>query len=143
MKKILVVEDHNDTRALMALVLGQLGYDIAEAVTGLEAIDKARAVHPDLIFMDLGLPGITGDEAIARLKADPSTREIPVIVNTAFHQSSVFVERAIAVGAAEILHKPVCFTGLREIVERHLLASEKPLEIHDNAQPFDPPNLIL
>ncbi len=96
-KKILVVEDHNDTRALMALVLGQLGYDIAEAATGLDAIDQARAVHPDLIFMDLGLPGITGDEAIARLKADPSTREIPVIVNTAFHKSSVFVERAIAV----------------------------------------------
>ena len=67
-KKILVVEDHNDTRALMALVLGQLGYDIAEAATGLDAIDQARALHPDLIFMDLGLPGITGDEAIARLR---------------------------------------------------------------------------
>ena len=93
----------------MALVLGQLGYDIAEAATGLDAIDQARAVHPDLIFMDLGLPGITGDEAIARLKADPSTREIPVIVNTAFHKSSVFVERAIAFGAVEILHKPSIF----------------------------------
>ena len=142
-KKILIVEDHNDTRALMALVLGHLGYEIAEAVTGLEAIDQARMVHPDLIFMDLGLPGITGDEAIARLKADPSTREIPVIVNTAFHKSSVFVERAIAFGAAEILHKPLCFTGLREIVERHLLSSEKPVEIHDNSQPFERHNIVL
>jgi CheY-like chemotaxis protein len=142
-KKILVVEDHNDTRALMALVLGQLGYDIAEAATGLDAIDQARAVHPDLIFMDLGLPGITGDEAIARLKADPSTREIPVIVNTAFHKSSVFVERAIAFGAVEILHKPLSFTALRGIVERHLLSSGKSLEIHDNSQPFELPNLVL
>jgi CheY-like chemotaxis protein len=141
-KKILIVEDHNDTRALMALVLGQLGYDVAEAVTGLEALDQARAAHPDLIFMDLGLPGITGDEATARLKADPSTRDIPIIVNTAFHKTSAFVERAIAVGAAEILHKPICFTALREIVERHL-SSVKPLEIHDNTQPFDLPNLVL
>ena len=142
-KRILIVEDHNDTRALMALVLGQLGYDIAEAVTGLEAVDQAHAAHPDLIFMDLGLPGITGDEAIARLKADPSTRQIPVIVNTAFQKSSPFVERAIAVGAAEILHKPLCFTALREIIERHLLSSEKPLEVHGNAQPFDHPNSLL
>jgi len=125
----------------MALVLGQLGYEIAEAVTGLEAIDQARVVHPDLIFMDLGLPGITGDEAIARLKADPSTKDIPVIVNTAFHKSSAFVKRAIAVGAVEILHKPLSFSALQQVVERHLL-SKSPLEIHDNLEPYNLPESL-
>ena len=135
-QKILVVEDHDDTRALMVLVLRQLGYDIAEAITGLEAVDQARAAHPDLIFMDLGLPGITGDEATARLKADAATRDIPVIINTAFHGSSAFVERAVAVGAVEILHKPLCFKALREIVQRYL-TTENPLENHVKPKPYN------
>ena len=57
-----------------------------KAATGLEALDQAHAVHPDLILMDLALPKMPGYEATARLKADPSTRDIPVIVNTAFHK---------------------------------------------------------
>ena len=115
----------------MVLILGRLGYDVAEAVTGLEAIDQARAVHPDLIFMDLNLPGITGDEAIARLKADPSTKDIPVIVNTAFDIGSAMAKRAMAEGAAEILYKPMSFTRLQEIVQRYL-----PSEIEGNPQPL-------
>ena len=58
---------------------------MVEAETGLAAIGRANATHPDLITMDLGLPDMTGDEAIARLKADPSTTHIPVIVITAYY----------------------------------------------------------
>ena len=60
-KRILVVEDNPDSRHLLALVLGRSGYDIAEAANGLDALAQVRAIHPDLIFMDLGLPGMTGD----------------------------------------------------------------------------------
>lgn len=119
-KRILVVEDNPDSRNLLALVLGRSGYDIAEAATGLDAIEQAHATLPDLIFMDLGLPGITGDEATARLKADESTRHIPIVVNTAFHRGSIQVERAIAAGAAQILHKPTPLKVFQEVAHRYL-----------------------
>jgi CheY-like chemotaxis protein len=118
-KKILIVEDNSEVRELMVLVLRRAGYDVAEAATGLAAIDQTRATRPDLVIMDLGLPGITGDEATARLKADPSTRDIPVIVNTAFPKGAPPVERAIAVGAAEILYKPTSLKTLQEVVRRY------------------------
>jgi two-component system, cell cycle response regulator DivK len=119
-KRILVVEDDRDSRNMLALVLGRAGYEIAEAATGLDAIEQAHAKRPDLIFMDLGLPGITGDVATARLKADESTRHIPVVVNTAFSPGSVQVERAIAAGASEILHKPTPLKALQEVARRYL-----------------------
>ncbi len=82
--KILIVEDDFDCRELFKFYFRQSGYETIEAATGLEAISLARVIHPDLILMDLGIPSMTGDEATARLKADPSTRDIPVIVTTAF-----------------------------------------------------------
>ena len=118
-QKILIVEDNADGRELLALYIRRLGYEVFEAATGLEALDQAHAVHPDLILMDLALPKMPGYEATARLKADPSTRNIPVIVNTAFHKGP-FVESAIAAGAAEILHKPVSLKALEEVVRRYL-----------------------
>ena len=119
-KRILIVEDNADSRELLVLLLRRLGYEVAEAATGLAAIEQTRATRPDLIIMDLGLPGITGDEATARLKADPSTRDIPVIVNTAFNKEAALVERAIAVGAAEILYKPTNLKVLLDVVHRYL-----------------------
>src|SRR6266542_5824877 len=119
-KKILIVEDNSEVRELMVLVLRRAGYDVAEAATGPAAIEQTRATRPDLVIMDLGLPGITGDEATARLKADPSTRDIPVIVNTAFPKGAPPVERALAAGAAEILYKPTNLKTLLEMVHRYL-----------------------
>ena len=118
-QKILIVEDNADGRELFALYIRRLGYEVFEATNGLEALDQAHAVHPDLILMDLALPKMPGCEATARLKADPSTRDIPVIVNTAFHKGA-FVDSAIAAGAAEILHKPVSLKALEEVVRRYL-----------------------
>jgi CheY-like chemotaxis protein len=118
-KRILIVDDNSDYRQLLALFLTRSGYDVAEAMTGLAAVEQTRATRPDLIVMDLGLPGITGDEATALLKADPSTRDIPVIVNTAYHQGTSLVERAIA-GATAILHKPTNLKALQEIVRRFI-----------------------
>lgn len=136
-QKILIVEDNSDCRELIALVLRRSGYEIAEAATGLAAIEQAAATHPDLILMDLGLPGITGDEATARLKADPATKDIPVIVNTAFHKGTL-VDRAIAVGAAEILHKPISFEALREVVRRYLSSNDTP----DSARSSENPQFL-
>lgn len=123
-KTILIVEDSATLRYLMVHMLSRKGFDIVEAGTGFEAIDRARAILPDGILMDLGLPGMTGDEAIACLKADPLTRHIPIVVNTAYHEQSRAVQRAIAAGAAEIFYKPADMNSIEEVLHRLVAAQE-------------------
>ena len=117
--KILVVEDVADYREMIMLFLRRSGYRAVEAATGFEAVSQARVTRPDRIIMDLDMPAMTGDQAAARLKADPSTRHIPVIVTTAFSYGSL-VDRAITAGADEIIHKPFALKLLRAAMQRHL-----------------------
>ena len=117
--KILVVEDDADYREMIMVFLRRSGYDGVEAATGFEAVSQARVTRPDLIIMDLDMPAMTGDQATARLKADPSTRHIPVIVTTAFSYGSL-VDRAITAGADEIIHKPFQLKLLHAAMQRHL-----------------------
>jgi CheY-like chemotaxis protein len=117
--KILVVEDNSDYRELIRMFLQRSGYMIVEATTGCEGVHQAYSCRPDLILMDLGLPMMTGDEAIAQIKADPTTRDIPVLVITAFNKG-ILVERAVAAGAAEILHKPIDFKSLHSVMQQYL-----------------------
>ncbi|PYR96397.1 MAG: hypothetical protein DMG16_27940, partial [Acidobacteria bacterium] len=84
-KKILIVEDNNDCRELFVQLVNRLGYDTIEAVSGTGVINLASKLHPDLILMDLNLPEMGGGEATARLKANRSTKDISVIISTAFH----------------------------------------------------------
>ncbi len=70
-QQILFVEDNAACRELSGLYLRRLGYQLFEATTGLEALEQAHAVHPDLILMDLSLPEMRGDEVKARLKDEP------------------------------------------------------------------------
>lgn len=120
-KRLLLVDHDSESRNLLALILARSGYDIREAASGLDAIDQVRASRPDLIIiMSLDLPGMTGDETTARLKADPSTRHIPIIVNTGVHRGSLLVDRAITAGAAKILHKPTSLKVFDEVVRRYL-----------------------
>jgi CheY-like chemotaxis protein len=120
-KKILLVEDNNEVRELLALFMKRLGYKVVEAATGLEAIDRASTVQPDLIMMDLRLPAMNGAETTARLKANPSTRDIPLLVITASGAGMV-TQSALAAGAAEILHKPIDVTTLSNVLRRYLSA---------------------
>ena len=118
-KKILLVDDDSEIRRLLMLHLGQSSYDTFEAATGREAVEKARAIVPDLIVMDLTMHNGTGAEAIVSIKGDPSTRDIPVVVLTAL-VGGALVDRAVAAGAAEILHKPVRFEWLDLVLQRYL-----------------------
>ena len=118
-KKILIVEDNNDCRDLLATFINRSGYDAIEADSGKEAIGKAFEMHPDLILMDIYLPDIIGDKIIARLKANPATRDIPVIITTALLERTAR-NHALHAGAAEILEKPFSIPTMREVLDRHL-----------------------
>ena len=133
-RKILVVEDNDDCRYLLAVIIKRFGYDVVEAATGLAALDQASATHPDLILMDLGLPGVPGDEATALLKANPSTSHIPVLIHTAFHNGEQ-TNRALAAGAARILHKPVDATKLRALLQEYLPGDEGALVVAGAQEP--------
>lgn len=103
---VLVVDDYEDAREMYAESLLVLGYRVAEASNGMEAVEKARALGPDVILMDLSLPGIDGWEATRRLKADARTRHIPVVALTG-HASAHAAEQARAAGCDRLLIKPV------------------------------------
>jgi two-component system, cell cycle response regulator DivK len=141
-KKILVVEDNSDIRQLMVFFLEQMGYDVLEAATGFAAIERASATLPDLITMDLGLPDITGDRVTARLKADPSTKHIPVIAITAYYKESPLVESAVAAGACEVLCKPIALRSLDDALRRLLTAKPKEERLSSTKSNNDGPRLI-
>ena len=118
-RKILVVEDNEDCRELQALVIRRLGYVVIEADNGASAIEEALAKHPDLILMDLSMPTMDGDEATVQLKTQPITRDIPVIICTAYGPSPR-VNRALDAGAVEVLHKPFKFAELENLLRKHI-----------------------
>ncbi len=121
--KILIVEDHDDSREILAHMLRHLNYEPLEAATGEEAIEKALNESPDLIIMDLRLPGINGVEATRRLKQNPKTARIPIIAYTASEHQD-YKHKALAAGMAEFLMKPTPHRVFKQIIEKFL--STKP-----------------
>jgi len=83
-QRILVIEDHVDNREILRDLLTSVGYEVIEAMTGQEGVSAAATHHPDLILMDLHLPGVDGYEATRRIKAHPALTHIPVVAVTAY-----------------------------------------------------------
>ena len=115
-KRILVVEDVEDSRAILVLILQRYcGYETIEAVTGMEAIEKAIAERPDLIVMDLGLPDITGVDAAKTLKGNPRTAHIPIIAHSAWTKIQ-WQQAALNAGMVKYLEKPVAKELMKETI---------------------------
>lgn len=114
-KKILVVEDDRFLRELISQKLLKEGYDIVEAVDGEKGIELARSEKPDLILLDLILPGIDGFEVLARIKSDPEASMAPVIILSNLGQKDD-IEKGLKMGATDYLIK-AHFTPA-EIVEK-------------------------
>ena len=81
---ILVVEDQEDNRRIFRDLLMHSGYKVIEAINGIEGVNSAETYRPDLILMDIQLPGIDGYEATRQIKANPDLKEIPIIVVTSY-----------------------------------------------------------
>ncbi len=83
-RRILIVEDQEDNRKILRDLLTSAGFALLEATTGEEGVHLAEAERPDLILMDIQLPGLDGYEATRRIKANPSLRNIPIIAVTSY-----------------------------------------------------------
>jgi CheY-like chemotaxis protein len=124
MHKLLYMEDNEDNLYMLTLrfdVLG--GYEIVSAPDGATGLELATEERPDLILMDLNLPVVDGWEATRRLKADPATRDIPIIALTA-HAMAGDREKALAAGCDEFDTKPVEFDRLLAKIEQALAAKK-------------------
>jgi CheY-like chemotaxis protein len=103
---LLLVEDNEDNRIIYSTVLRHLGYEVVEALDGVQAIELARSVLPDLILMDISIPEVDGWEATRILRQDPTTKDIPIVALTA-HALADDREKATALGFNSYLAKPV------------------------------------
>jgi len=115
MKKILIIEDDKFLRELIVQKLLKEGFEISEAIDGEEGIKKIKEEKPDLILLDLILPGIDGFEVLSRAKKDPSLASIPVIILSNLGQKDD-VERGLKLGAVDYLIKAHFTPG--EIIEK-------------------------
>ena len=104
-KRILVIEDQEDNRRILHYLLRSAQYEVIEAVTGEEGVDLAERERPDLILMDIQLPGLDGYEATRRIKGNAALRHIPIIVVTSYALSGDDV-KAFAAGCDAYVTKP-------------------------------------
>ncbi|HLM56255.1 MAG TPA: response regulator [Pyrinomonadaceae bacterium] len=118
-RTILVVEDVEDTRQMLALQLRGQGYEVVEAADGREALEAAERARPDLVLMDLSLPTLDGLSAVYRLRESEATARVPVIACTA-HSPELHLKAARAVGCDEYVTKPVDLARLTELIGRLL-----------------------
>ena len=118
-RRILVVEDNPKNLKLVRDVLTHFGFEVVEATTGEDGVRLAAQIGPDLVLMDLQLPGIDGAEALRRLRAAEGTRSVPVVAVTAFAMDDDR-ERALASGFDGYVEKPISVRALPQQVEDFL-----------------------
>lgn len=120
MAKILIVEDNELNLDMLVRRLVRKGYEVVSAVDGEQGLSMATTANPDLILMDMSLPGMDGWEATRQIKADPVTQLIPVIALTA-HAMVGDREKALRAGCDDYDTKPVEFQRLLEKMENLLV----------------------
>ncbi len=115
MARVLVVDDETDIRQAVSEILADEGYQVAGASDGAEALAQVRAFHPQLVLLDLMMPGMSGWEFLRAQKGDPELREIPVIVLSALGGERSSIEAA----GQGFIEKPFDLDELLQTVRRH------------------------
>jgi len=113
--KILIVEDSIDAREMLAMLFNMEGYNVATAEDGREGLRRASADNPDLIVTDIQMPYVDGNEMIRRLRAQPDSKRVPIIVMTAYGEETG--NRAVQSGADRAFTKPVDYDLLLEAIK--------------------------
>jgi CheY-like chemotaxis protein len=116
---VLVVDDHPETRELYGTTLRYAGFQVIEAGDGAEGSEKAAALQPDVILLDYAMPQMDGGEMVRRLAANERTRDIPVVLLSAFADR---VPRQLRLGCAAFLAKPCDPDDLSRLLELVVVA---------------------
>lgn len=106
MKRVLVIEDNEKNMYLMTFLLEKMGHRVLQAVTGEEGVETAEREVPDLVLMDIQLPGIDGFEATRRIRASVAARDVPIVAVTSFAMTGDR-ERLLAAGCNGYIEKPI------------------------------------
>jgi len=116
---VLLVEDTEDNRQMMRRLLELSGYEVVEAINGMEAIEAASSLHPKIILMDLSLPLLDGLAATRRIRVLPGLDTVPIVAVSA-HDSADFHSEALAAGCDAYITKPIDYSELEELINRLL-----------------------
>ncbi|MBN1518229.1 response regulator [Candidatus Sumerlaeota bacterium] len=120
--KILLADDEEDIKVVVRIFLEGKGHEVVLAFDGLDAIDMARQEKPDLIFLDVMMPVINGYEVCEKLKADPATKDIPIVMlSAASHADSI--KKGLDAGAADYIVKPFDPVKLEAVIDKILGAN--------------------
>ncbi len=119
MKKVLVVEDNEINLYLMRTILQKLGHHVIEAQDGFSGVDLARAERPDLILMDIQLPGLDGYGATKKIRAIETTKDIPIIAITSYAMVGDR-EKILAAGCTAYIEKPIDPESFIEELNKYL-----------------------
>lgn len=118
-RRILVADDKASSRELVRTILENIGYEVREAEDGIKALEAVLNSPPNLVLLDLQMPGLTGHEVLARIRADERFANLPVVALTASAMSGDR-EKALAAGFTSYLAKPVTLSMLRAEISRLL-----------------------
>ena len=119
-KSVLIVEDNEHQRNIYASILRLSGYEIVEAESGAEAIEKAAAAKPHLILLDLALPDMNGIDVARSIKRNQRSAHIPIIVCSAFSTGEE-KEDSLSAGVVDYLQKPISSQVLKAKIEKFIL----------------------
>lgn len=121
-KNVMVVEDNEKNRKLMRVILKAKGYNVIEATTGEEALNILKDQKPDIILMDIQLPGIDGITLVKQIKADITMRDIPIVAVTAYAMKGD-EKKILSCGCDAYISKPINTQELPLTVEKYIKKS--------------------
>ena len=119
-KTVLIVEDYEDARVMMKVLVELCGYKAVEAVDGFDAIEKAKAYTPQLIFMDLSMPRMDGITATQEIRSMNGFANTPIVALTAY--GDLHGQEAIEAGCNEVIPKPMDFERLQPLLDKYLIS---------------------
>lgn len=125
-RKILIVDDYEDARNALKLLIGSYGYEVTEAADGVEAVESVKKSAPDLILMDFAMPRMNGIDAAKAIRKFEHAAKIPILCVTAYGKQ--IHEETAAAGFDDVIANPIDFDSLPSMISRHLRDGDFPDE---------------